>query len=38
MALTVINEGIDPQRVYVLEGGLAAWDAAGYPMASGNQP
>jgi rhodanese-related sulfurtransferase len=38
VALYVINQGIDPRRVYALVGGLAAWDAAGYPLASGDQP
>jgi len=35
VALTVIGEGSDPAKVYALEGGLAAWDAAGYPLETG---
>jgi rhodanese-related sulfurtransferase len=38
VALQVIERGIDPQRVYALKGGLEAWLAAGYPMASGGTP
>jgi rhodanese-related sulfurtransferase len=38
VALLAINNGIDPQNVYALKGGLSAWQAAGYPMASGATP
>lgn len=38
MALELIKRGIDPQNLYVLKGGLAAWQEAGYPMASGANP
>jgi 3-mercaptopyruvate sulfurtransferase SseA len=37
VALTVIEGGVDPSKVYALLGGLAAWDAAGYPLESGGQ-
>jgi rhodanese-related sulfurtransferase len=36
VALLVINRGFDPQNVYALQGGLAAWMGAGFPMASGD--
>jgi rhodanese-related sulfurtransferase len=37
VALYVIQQGFDPQRVYALLGGFAAWQAAGYPVASGEE-
>jgi rhodanese-related sulfurtransferase len=36
VALYVIDQGMDPANVYVLKDGLGAWQAAGYPMASGS--
>lgn len=36
MALYVIQQGMNPAKVYALLGGLAAWEEAGYPMESGN--
>jgi len=38
VALTIINQGMDPQNVVVLVGGLAAWEVAGYPLESGTTP
>jgi rhodanese-related sulfurtransferase len=35
VALQVIERGKDPEQVYALRGGLAAWYERGYPMASG---
>jgi len=35
VALNVIRQGADPTQVHALAGGLAAWYAAGYPLASG---
>ena len=32
MALYVIKQGIGPENVYALLGGLEAWEAAGYSM------
>ena len=32
MALYVIRQGMDPESVYALLGGLAAWEDAGYLM------
>jgi hypothetical protein len=32
VALKVIDLGTDPNHVYLLLGGLAAWDAAGYEI------
>jgi hypothetical protein len=37
VALNVIKQGVDPEKVYALLGGLAAWQSAGFPMASGDQ-
>jgi rhodanese-related sulfurtransferase len=37
VAFYVIGQGKDPARVYALLGGLGAWEAAGYPMASGGE-
>jgi 3-mercaptopyruvate sulfurtransferase SseA len=38
VALRVISQGFDPQNVYVLKGGLAAWQSAGYAVTSGETP
>jgi 3-mercaptopyruvate sulfurtransferase SseA len=38
VALIAILQGVDPERVYALQGGLAAWQAAGYPMSRGEAP
>jgi len=35
VALHVIKLGMAPEKVYVLLGGLRAWQSAGYAMASG---
>jgi 3-mercaptopyruvate sulfurtransferase SseA len=35
VALYVINQGMDPENVYVLLGGFDAWQAAGYATESG---
>jgi rhodanese-related sulfurtransferase len=35
VALEVIKHGRDPENVYALRGGLAAWHEMGYPLASG---
>lgn len=32
MAQYVIGQGMPPENVYALLGGLAAWKAAGYPV------
>jgi hypothetical protein len=38
VALLAIKQGIDPQNVYALEGGLSEWYAAGHPIVSGANP
>jgi rhodanese-related sulfurtransferase len=35
VAFQVIRAGQNPENVYALRGGLAAWFEAGYPLASG---
>ncbi len=35
MALQVIKAGQNPENIYALRGGLAAWHEAGYPLTSG---
>ncbi len=31
----MINAGKEPETIYALRGGLAAWFEVGYPLASG---
>jgi len=32
VTLQVIEQGMNPENVYALLGGLRAWQAAGYPV------
>ena len=34
LAATLLAEGYDPARVFVLKDGLAGWEAAGLPTAT----
>ena len=35
MALKLNSKGIEADRLYVVLGGLAGWEAAGYPIEAG---